>query len=357
MAVYNPIQYDARVIRAAEALDSMGEKIVVISCNSDSNFKNPNFESIVYQSKHKGAISLLSFWFFVIKTAIKNRKKIKLFYMHDYYLAFLGRILSKFMNKKWIYDAHELLIERKGYKYSLRECIFLLLDKKAIKKTDLVVAANDERKKILVSVYNLNNVISVLNIPPPYEKENIEKMGKKDIIVYQGYMAEDRHVSYFINILKYLPPHIRLKLIGTGPEISYYKELAEKTGLTDRILFTGLIPNSEIKKESKYCKLGIVYYKMNGLNNLYCSPNKVYEYAQLGIPMLVSPQPFLQKIITKYNIGEVLDINVPVEKNAESIINIMKNYTYYQKGMKQFLSDFTYQNEVEKLKEAIKKII
>ena len=58
MVVYNAIQYDARVIRAAEAIKNIGENVCVISCNSDESYLNKNFKSISFNSKLKGALLL-----------------------------------------------------------------------------------------------------------------------------------------------------------------------------------------------------------------------------------------------------------------------------------------------------------
>lgn len=356
MVVYNKIQYDARVIRSAEALSNLSENIKVISCNSDIKFKNEKFKSIVYTSGLKESLLLFSFWIYIFKYSILNRNEIKLLYVHDYYLSYVGKIISKLIKVKWVYDAHELLLERKKYKHSSRQKFFKFLEKKAIVKADLVIAANEEREKIIKFIYKLKNTISVLNIAPQIISSN-NNIGKEDFIVYQGAMTEGRNISYFIKILQYLPARIKLKLIGTGPDVDLYKKMVKELSLIDRVIFTGMIPYSQILNESKNCKLGIVYYKLAGLNNFYCSPNKIYEYAQLQIPMLVSTQPFLKQITTKYHIGEVLEISNNIEEHACLIIKIMNNHASYEQGMIKFLSDFTYENEMRKLQESISSII
>jgi len=355
MVVFNPIEYDARVIRAAEAIESLGESVTVISCNSSLNYKNANFQSIVYTSMRKGPLLLISFWFYVLKYGLQKKKEIRLLYVHDYYTAFLGLLLSRFIDARWIYDAHELLLKGKNEKSSMRDMLFILMERLSIRKADLVITANDERRRIIKHIYQLRNVISVRNIAPRFI--NIGSVSKEDMIVYQGYLSEKRNVSYFIKLLIYLPPRIKLKLIGTGPDVKLYQEMVQSLSLFDRVIFTGMIPYAKLLNESKSCKLGIVYYDSEGLNNYYCSPNKIYEYAQLGIPMLVSPQPFLKKIVSKYHIGEVLDLNAPLETQADIISKLINNYKYYQQGMKNFLADNSYEKEMAKLKYATYSIL
>jgi len=351
MVVYNAIQYDARVIRAAEAIHDMGEKVVVISCNSDVSFKNKHFKSISFNSNLRGIILLLSFWYFVVKYCIKNKKYIKLLYVHDYYLVYIGNFLKKILNIKWIYDAHELLVERKKTKKNWRESFFAFLEKTNISSADLVISANEERERIIKSVYKLQNTIYVLNITPIKDYNNVTI--KEDIMVYQGYLSKDRNLEDFILLLSYLPEKIKLKIIGGGPDYEYFKSLVVKHNLTKRVFFTGKIPYSQLLNENKNCKIGIVTYSLVGLNNYYCSPNKIYEYAQLKIPMIFSPQPFLVKLAQKYKIGKVISDDMRIDKKVQLVNCLFENLTFYQNNMEKFISDFSFENEMKKLKSSV----
>src|SRR5690554_4158780 len=119
MVVYNKIEFDPRVIRAAESISEIGEEVVVLSCNSSADFSNKKFISSSYFSKRSGPLLLLSFWIYILGICLKYRDNIKLIYVHDYFLSFVGYIISKLIKKPWVYDAHELLIQRKTYKYSI----------------------------------------------------------------------------------------------------------------------------------------------------------------------------------------------------------------------------------------------
>lgn len=352
MIVYNSIQHDARVIRGAEVMNSLNKNVTVLSCNSDVMYKNEKFKSIVFTSKYRGLLLLISFWTYVIYYCIINRKKISLLYMHDYYMVFIGNVISKLIQVNWVYDAHELIIEHLSDINNIRRKIFVCFEKLFIGSASLVITANEERKRIIEKIYKLNNIISVSNVSPRVIQD-IQETNRDDYIVYQGYMSEKRRVSDLLNILKYLPKNIKLKLLGTGPDLPLYKEIVSDLSLDERVLFFGMIPYSELLKESKNCKVGFVSYSMEGLNNYYCSPNKIYEYAQIGLPMLVTQQPFLKQIILKYNIGEVLDSSISYEDQAKLIQKIINNFEEYQQGMESFLLDYTYENEMNKLKESM----
>lgn len=354
MAVYNTIQNDARVIRAAEALSKSGHEIAVISCNSDCSYSNPAFNSIVFSYPKKGFRLLIRFWKYVMRWLKDNRDNYDIIYMHDYFMPIIGAISSKRLNKKWIYDAHELLIQKKTYKKSKREIFFYLLEKYSAKKADLVIAANDERLRIIKKIYNLSNVTSVGNISSLDVSGTVKST--KDLIVYQGILNDERRPDIYIKVLNYLPKHIGLKLIGGG-NIDYYKNLAEKLGLSDRVIFTGKIPYNELIKESQECKVGIVSYKMDDLNNLYCSPNKLFEYTQFGLPIIASPQPFLKQVVEKFGIGVIWDARKEsLEDLAERILKVIENNSIYKENMITFNNYYSSDKEMKKLVDAVSKL-
>lgn len=356
ISVFNPIQFDARVIRSAEALNEIGKNVVVISYNSDLNYRNSHFVSIVFNGK-VNKFSLLFFSYNLLLYSIKNRKNIKLLYLHDYYLCGIGHLISRLTKIKWVYDAHELLIERKNTKRNFRSRFFLYIEKISIKKADLVIAANYERERIIKYVYKLKNTINVLNIAS-YKDFNLNFDLKKDnILVYQGYLSKGRGIEDYINLLLFLPDNYKLKIIGGGPDSNFFKEKVAELLLTERVKFVGVVPYSQLINENKNCKVGIVSYSLNGLNNYYCSPNKLYEYAQLNMPMIFSSQPFLQKVSNKYRIGEVFYENMDFDEKSRLVMKVFDNINYYQTNMSTFLSDFSHDREMNKLKTAVNSLL
>lgn len=356
MTVYNAIQYDARVIRSAEAINNISENVIVISCNSDLSYENEKFNSLVYISKLKGPFLLIAFWIYVLRFSLNHKKNIKLLYVHDYYMVGIGKIISRLIKVKWVYDAHELVVDYRNNTSNMRSKFFSYVEKNSIGKANLVITANEERKRILRYIYKLKNVISVLNISP-YTKTIQDDIAKDDIVVYQGVMSEGRNVSSLIQMLEYLPVHIKLKLIGDGPDLSTYKKMVNDKGFNERVVFTGKIPYSKLLEESRSSKVGIVVYKLDGLNNYYCSPNKIYEYAQLNIPMLMSSQPFLKGIVNKYNIGDIIYPSESIQDKAQKTLNIIKNYNTYANGMNAFLIDYSFENEMDRLKKEIANLL
>ena len=65
----------------------------------------------------------------------------------------------------------------------------------------------------------------------------------------------------------------------------------------------------------QYATVGLLPYKtvksgdLSELNALYCAPNKIWEYAGFGVPMVGSDVLGLKQPFEKWNIGRCCDLN------------------------------------------------
>lgn len=350
MAVYGPIQSDARVIRAARSLNEAGNKITLISLNSDEGFISPWFDSVFIRDNRK-YMSLIHFWLKVLRTAVMSKPDI--LYLHDYYMPIVGKVYKLRTGKKWIYDAHELIIpEKKRTTFRMR--FFAYLERISIGSANLVIAANEERLEVMKKEYKLKNSVSIQNISDHSPKmASIESLANKEnVIVYQGAMMTSRHIDFYVRAHKQLSNDFSLLLIGDGDSTNNLKNIAKEYGLLDRINFTGKVPQKELYEYSEKAKIGIISYPLEGLNNYYCAPNKIFEYAALKIPMIATPQPFLKHMFEKYHIGEIVPWD-DVTAYVSAINKICKNYDAYIEGMDAFLIDNSWQNESNKLQYSV----
>ena len=335
MAVYGPIQTDARVIRSAKSLHELGYEIEVLSWNSADGYKSPYFKSLSFSIK-KSPTSLFQFWHKVFCYVKKRKKEIDLVYCHDYFMPFLGKIIKRFLNIEWVYDAHELIINRKGSKMSLREKFFCYLEKSSIHSAALVIAANYERMRIIEHVYKLKNCTYVQNIADVIIPEEFNKVEKQNIIVYQGVLTPGRNVKFYVEMQQYLPDDYKLMLIGDGPARKELEEEAKTLNIDNRVIFTGRVTQKELYEKSLPSRIGIITYPLKGLNNYYCAPNKIFEYATLRIPMIATPQPFLKAMFKKYGLGEIVEWG-DKDGYINAVRKICENYDDYTKNMELFL--------------------
>ena len=312
MVVMNRLDTDARVKRAAEALsDSFNLQVVGVNIASGSD----KYAEIILHNKYKRRI--LKYFEFVssVKKIInKEAKNLSLVYLHDYYTAYLVKWLKrKYPGIKVVYDAHEVIIPEQGKKQAKREKFFYTFEKNAVKLCDLFICASPIRAVLLMNHYHLNTMpLSIENISElPLVVDDIsngilndidQAIGlENNILVYAGAITISRKIEKLVEIIE-KNPMAKLLVVGDG---EYRKNLEEicSSKIAGRFYFTGGVPYKYLGAILKKCAVGFISYPNDTLNNTYCAPNKIYEYASVCLPMIAPPNVTLDKFFEKYSIG------------------------------------------------------
>lgn len=74
-------------------------------------------------------------------------------------------------------------------------------------------------------------------------------------------------------------------------------------GTLKKARFVPIAPHSELVEWTSGGTIGVIPYENIGLNHWNCSPNKIWEYPNAGLPLLASRLSYLTYIINKWNIG------------------------------------------------------
>ena len=101
------------------------------------------------------------------------------------------------------------------------------------------------------------------------------------------------------------------------------KHLAKKLNLSEKVEFIGRLPLEKLWKYTANASIGISLEENLGLNYQYALPNKLFDYTQARIPVIISDLPEMTSIVKKYKIGKVLVERTP-EKLALLIQEMLK---------------------------------
>jgi Glycosyltransferase len=77
-------------------------------------------------------------------------------------------------------------------------------------------------------------------------RDRYDLEGKKVAIVV-GRVSYEKNLSVVIRSMKFLPDDATLLVVGKGPALNEMKELAEKEGLSKKVIFTGFVPDDELE--------------------------------------------------------------------------------------------------------------
>ncbi len=356
MFLYGPLDTDGRVLRCLSVFEKMQKQVTILTTQSKTNFSSDYVKHIIFDIHFGGVKDYLKFIRQSLKYSRKHKNEINAYYCQDYYSTLLGYLISRKTRKKIVYDAHELLLRRKNEKVSLRDRLFILFERMFIRRSFYVIEANEERARIVKHVYKLETVTSVLNITDVRGSNGQLKQYNNNndyFLVYQGTVGEYRNLSFFVRALSELPSNIKLMMIGRG-DIDYYRKLAKDLGLEDRVILTGQVSNAEMMEILKKCHLGIITYPFTDLNNVYCSPNKIFEYAAMNLPMISTMQPFLDRCIRKYQLGATFKENNLEDFRAK--VETIIETEFKSENFSHFLSDYSFEKEANKYEMVISKL-
>ena len=98
-------------------------------------------------------------------------------------------------------------------------------------------------------------------------------------------------------------------IIGEGPYKNFLKEYVSKNTLSDKVFFLKAVPYKELLNLSVEADIGFSLIKPISISYEQALPNKLFEYALAGLPIIASNLPEIEKIINKYSIGYCVPFN------------------------------------------------
>lgn len=248
-------------------------------------------------------------------------------------------------NRKFILNVLELYNEGTIYDRYL---------KKMAAKADILICCEKHRAAIMQSRYSLKQTPVVMP-NKPYElnrevilpqklEETMKKLNGKFLIVYQGIIMPDRPLADIGKALRKInDSKFAFVVMGRCDDHNYIKKLES---IYDQTYYLGYIPAPQHLAVTSLCHVGVANYDFSDLNNVFCAPNKIYEYAKFGKPMLASKNIGLTETVGAYGAANCVDFT-NIDDLAEAIMNIVNNYETYSAAAVDFYNGVDYRHLIE----------
>jgi len=129
------------------------------------------------------------------------------------------------------------------------------------------------------------------------------------IVIYQGGFSAKRGLSLLAQAGAYLEQDWTLVFLGWGPleqeltKLASISNRSRPSGMAPCVVMLPKVPPSELAAWTRGATLGIIPYENCGLNHSYCTPNKLWEYPAVGVPILCSPLVELKRAVTAFGMG------------------------------------------------------
>lgn len=244
-----------------------------------------------------------------------------------------------FFKAKVVYDAHELETETNGLK-GLRQRFSKFLERKLIYGSDLMFVVSDSIAEWYVNNYDIPRPSVVLNAPSKRElnknnhfREQLNIREDQVILLYQGGLMAGRGVNLILDAFRArMDDKIVIVFMGYG-ELSV--DIKEAAALQNNIFFFPAVPPAVVLEYTASADIGVALIEDTCLSYRYCLPNKLFEYAMAGLPVLVSNVKDMSDMVFRNNIGAVIadfstaSINHAIDELLVQDLDILKHNAYF----------------------------
>ncbi|MDX1286145.1 MAG: glycosyltransferase, partial [Draconibacterium sp.] len=267
-------------------------------------------------------------------------------------------LASKIKKKPLVYDSHEYFTEVPELVQRPRvKKFWQWLESKMVPKIKHAYTVCDSIAKIYNEKYGVDFKV-VRNIPKGGKTISTPVVKEEKIILYQGAVNIGRGLEQAILSMENISD-AKLIIAGDGDIRMELEELVRNNKLNDKVEFKGRLSIEELAKLTPQADLGLSIEEDLGLNYRYALPNKLFDYIQAQVPVLVTNLPEMAAVARKYQIGEITDTLNPKEL-AEKIEDVLNNETKrddWKKNLKVAAKELTWEKEEEKVEEIFKQFL
>lgn len=222
-------------------------------------------------------------------------------------------LVSRISRKPLIYDSHEYFTEvPELLGRPVVRSIWRWLERTLVPGVDAAYTVSESIAEVYREQYNIDFKV-VRNLPICSAKNTTHPMtsthrmnNSSKIILYQGAMNLGRGIEAAIRAMPFVDG-AELWLAGDGDIISQLQELVYDLDLDQKVKFLGRLPLQELNDVTRQADLGISLEEDLGLNYRFALPNKLFDYIQAGVPVLVSNLPEMKRVVEHYQVGLIAE--------------------------------------------------
>ena len=252
---------------------------------------------------------------------------------HDCVALPTGWLVKKALDIPLVYDAHEIYEAVAARRFGATD-YFARIHARYLPRVDAFVAVNDSAAAYYRFAYPAapravvirnatNHVASGRYDGRLHRAAGLPEHEK--ILLYQGGFSRDRGLQTLVRAAPLLPEGWSLVMMGWGPLAGELQQIAVgqvNTTSRPKVIFLPAVPPSELLSWTQGATAGIVPYEDKMLNHWIATPNKLWEFPNAGVPMIVQPFPEMRRIVETYGCGWVL-----AELSAKAIANLVSSLT------------------------------
>ena len=260
---------------------------------------------------HKSIITITKTLYSLSRLLIKYKFE-KVHVVDEQFYIFFAPLLVNQHVILDVFDSYFLKLNKPYNNFFLLKRIVYALPKSII--------VTDEQRLSLMPNFVTHKVTVIPNVPNFVDYSNLIKSNSNMLrICYFGTLSKDRGSSFLKSLVE---EDDRVSVVAAGwVSDDFTKDMIKH----DRVSYIGVKKQEEVNRiltvEGDYL---LAIYPVNNINNIYASPNKIYDSFQTFTPLIINEEVLVSSFVRDQNIGFV------VNKETSNIVDeLIKNKNKY----------------------------
>ncbi|WNF33643.1 glycosyltransferase [Aeribacillus composti] len=377
----NPSTKDPRIWRITKTLAELGYEVTLF-CQKEKGDREYDYIENVHIRRvldYKLGTSVLIDKYliahFQLREALLKEERFDIFHCHDPETWPMGYLMAREQKAKWIADSHEYFpdyIEKRYYGNDINKyktAVQLTKNRgNYIRYADGIITVSEQTLNVLSEEYCLTCPKTVIyntrhsdDVISDCKQKIRQELGLKEqlkYLVFAGNIMPDRGIDTIIEMVKLMPSHYKLVIIGDGLSVDCVER---ESKISDKIIYLGRLDYKDLIKYVYACD-GYLYfphhYGENMLGNYkYTIPNKLFDAIFSDIPFFTYDGFAFSECVKKFGVGIVYPVELDLISIANDIVDKLENHTFAKESFSKAKSYYSWENQKYNLDNLYKQIL
>jgi glycosyltransferase involved in cell wall biosynthesis len=302
------------------------------------------------------AIGLVHSSYHMLRVGLRERPS--LVHCHDVVFLPVGVLLKVLVGSKVVYDAHELESSdgRSGTSsiaVSVTELLLWPMVDHLVSVSPAILDWYRDKRGPKPSTLVLNSPIysqvkHLSTVKSRYFHERFMISPDRKLFIHVGGMCPGRGIRQLLEVFSDPTVQSHVVFMGYGDTVG----VADYARRFPNIHVHQPVPHDQVVDLVREADVGLCFMEDSCLSNRYSLPNKLFEYAFAGVPVLVSRLPEIARVVNEYRLGICCDNDVKSIRNAVRKLE--------QEGLERpqgDLSELSWETQAKRLQDAYRALL
>ena len=327
---HTDIRFDARVLKELSALSAgLNLKLRAIGVDDDEGAAAAQLPADVsvdvvrlltrrwrrLPRAFRHALALIELVVRMLPKVVAYRPRIV--HCHDTLVLPIGALARMMLGCSVVYDAHELESQKNGQSAALSRAT-LLIERMCWPTVDTLVSVSPSILEWYGRELGKRRSVLVMNSPAVqstavctavarhYFHERFGIPRSRKVFVYLGILCAGRGIPLLLEAFGRANFPADLVFVGYGDTIG----VADAASRLPNVHLHPPVPHDQVVTLIRGADYGVCLIEDASLSDRYCLPNKLFEYAFSGLPVLASDLPEIRRVVNSHRLGLCCEADV-----------------------------------------------